>query len=142
MTRNVNPPEHTIIIEADISNSVATNAHKKFDEHLRQRITITCGDADVTWGTKHIDPALCIYAGAYLICIDNKHLKDKVSRGNGTLYKVIFVKFKHKPQRSKWKNYFGKKVWTINANDVEWVECEHINKSETIVQLEAQIDKN
>ena len=33
---NVNPPEHTIIIEADISSSVATNAHKKIDEHLRQ----------------------------------------------------------------------------------------------------------
>jgi hypothetical protein len=38
------------------------------------------------------------------------------------------------------ENYYGKKVWTINANDVEWVECEHINKSGTIVQLEAQID--
>ncbi len=36
-------------------------------------------------GTKHIDPALCIYLGAYLMCIDNKHLTDKVPRGNGTL---------------------------------------------------------
>jgi hypothetical protein len=34
---NVNPPEYTIIIEADISSSVATNAHKKIDEHLRQQ---------------------------------------------------------------------------------------------------------
>jgi hypothetical protein len=33
------------------------------------------------------------------------------------------------------------KVWTVNANDVEWVECEHINKTGTIVQLEAQIDQ-
>ncbi len=91
-------PEHTIIIEADISSSVATNAHKKIDEHLRQHIITTCGYADVTWGTKHIDPALCIYVGAYLVCIDNKHLKDKVPRGNGTLCKVIGVKFKHNPQ--------------------------------------------
>jgi hypothetical protein len=30
-------------------------------------------------------------------------------------------------------------VWTVNASNVEWVECEHINKSGTIVQLEAQI---
>ncbi len=51
------------------------------------------------------------------------------------------MKFKHNPQSYKWKNYYGKKVWTINANDVEWVECEHINKSGTIVQLEAQIDQ-
>jgi hypothetical protein len=36
----------------------------------------------------------------------------------------------------------GENVRTINANDVEWVECEHINKSGTIVQLEAQIDQS
>jgi hypothetical protein len=30
-------------------------------------------------------------------------------------------------------------VWTVNASEVEWVECEHINKTGTIVQLEAQI---
>ncbi len=28
-------------------------------------------------GTKHIDPLLCLYLGAYLMCIDNKHLKMK-----------------------------------------------------------------
>jgi hypothetical protein len=38
------------------------------------------------------------------------------------MQKVIGVKFKHNPQSYKWKNYFGKKVWTIHANDVEWVE--------------------
>jgi hypothetical protein len=101
----------------------------------------TGGDAGVIWGTKHIDPVLCIYVGAYLICIDNKHLKDKVPRGIGTLCKVIRVKFKYNPQSYKWKNYYGKKVWTINANDVEWMECENINKSGTIAQLEAQIDQ-
>jgi hypothetical protein len=29
-------------------------------------------------GTKHIDPLLCLYLGAYLMFIDNKHLKDIV----------------------------------------------------------------
>ncbi len=53
---------------------MATNAHKRVDEHLKQQIITTCGDANVLWGTKHIDPALCIYVGAYLMCIDNKHL--------------------------------------------------------------------
>ncbi len=56
---------------------MATNAHKRVDENLRQQIITTCGDADVRWGTKHIDPALCMYVDAYLMCIDNKHLKDK-----------------------------------------------------------------
>ncbi len=88
-------------------------------------------------GTKHINPALCIYVGAHLICIDNKHLKDKVPRGNGTICRVIDIKLKKQPQSYKWKNYHGRKVWTVNASDVEWVECEHINKNGTIIQLEA-----
>jgi hypothetical protein len=97
----VNPPEHTIIIEADISSSVAKNAHQKIKEHLRNRIITTCRDADVMAQTKHIDPALCIYVGAHLICIDSKHLKDKVPRGNGTICRVIGIKLKEEPQSYK-----------------------------------------
>ncbi len=137
----MNTPEQTIIIEADISSSVAKNAHQKIKEHLRNRIITTCGDADIMVGTKRIDPALCIYVGAHLICIDNKHLKDKVPRGNGTIFRVIGTKLKEQPQTYKWKNYYGRKVGTVNASDVEWVECEHINKTGTIIQLEAQIDQ-
>ena len=106
---------------------------------MRQRIITTCGDANVMVGTKHIDPALCLYVGAHLICIDNKHLKDKVPRGNGTMCRVIGLKLKQNPTTYAWKNYYGRKVWTVNARDVEWVECEHMNKPRTIVQLEAQI---
>ncbi len=36
INNNVDPPEHTLIIEADITSSVATNAHKRVTEHLRQ----------------------------------------------------------------------------------------------------------
>jgi hypothetical protein len=59
-------------------------------------------------GTKHIDPALSIYIGAYLICIANKHLKDKVPRGNGTTCRVIGIKLEQDPQSYEWKNYYGK----------------------------------
>jgi hypothetical protein len=72
-------------------------------------------------GTKHRDPALCIYIGAYLICIDNKHLKDKVPRGNGTLCRVPSVKLRENAPSYIWNNYYGKKVWSVNAKDVEWV---------------------
>jgi hypothetical protein len=30
-------------------------------------------------------------------------------------------------------------VWTVNATDVEWVECEHVNKTGLMLQLETQI---
>jgi hypothetical protein len=78
------PPEHTLIIEAHITSSVSKNPQQGIDRHLRNCIITSCGDADVIMGTKHIDPSLCVYIGTYLICIDNKHLKDKAPRGNGT----------------------------------------------------------
>ena len=90
-------------------------------------------------GTKHIDPALCLYLGAYLKCIDNKHLADKVPRGNGTLCRVLDVKLKHNAPSYECKNYYGRKVWTVNMTDVEWVECEHVNKTGLMVQLETQL---
>jgi hypothetical protein len=52
----VNLLEHTIVIEADISSSVAKNTHQKIKEHLRNTIITTCGDADVMTRAK---PALC-----------------------------------------------------------------------------------
>ncbi len=30
-------------------------------------------------------------------------------------------------------------MWIVNAKDVEWIQCEHVNKPGYIVQLEAQI---
>jgi hypothetical protein len=30
-------------------------------------------------------------------------------------------------------------VWTVNATDVEWVECEHVNKTRLLLQLDTQI---
>ena len=44
------------------------------------------------------------------------------------------------PQLIKWK-FITEKVWTVNAKDVEWVECEHVNKPGHIVQLNTQINE-
>jgi hypothetical protein len=32
-------------------------------------------------------------------------------------------------------------LWTVNAADVEWVECEHVNKTSLVAQLESQINE-
>jgi hypothetical protein len=32
-------------------------------------------------------------------------------------------------------------VWTVNAADVDWVECEHVNKTSLLSQLESQINE-
>jgi hypothetical protein len=109
ITSNKLPPNHTLIIEANISSSVSKKSQHKIDRHLKNCILTTCGDADVMSGTKHIDPALCIYIGASFICIDNKHMKDNVPRGNGTLCKVLGVKLKENAPSDKVKKLLWKK---------------------------------
>ena len=135
------PSANTIIIEADITSSTTKKSNQKINNNLRHQIITTCGDANAMMGTKHIDPALGLYLGAYIMCIDNKHLKDKVPRGNGTICRVINIKIKQDAPSYKCKNYWGKKVWTVNATDVEWVECEHVNKTGIMIQLETQIQE-
>jgi len=39
------------------------------------------------------------------------------------------------------KNYYERKVWTVCATDVEWLECELANKPQEIVHQEQDIDK-
>jgi hypothetical protein len=103
------PPDHTLIIEANISSSVSKRSRQKIDRHLKNRTLTSCSDADVMSGTKHIDPALCLYIGAYLICIDNKHMKDRVPRGNRTLCRVVGVKLRENAPSHTVKNYNRKK---------------------------------
>ncbi len=95
------PPEHTLTIEGHITSSISTTTQQRIDRHLRHRIITSCGDANVMMGSKHIDPALCIYIRAYLICIDNTHLRDKVPRGNGTLCQVLGVQLNKNAQSYK-----------------------------------------
>jgi hypothetical protein len=134
------PPEHTLVIETHITSSVSKKSQQRIDRHLRNCIITSCNDADVMMGTTHNDPALCMYIGTYLIFIDSKHLKDKVPRGNGTLCRVVSVKFRGNASSYIWKHYYGKKVWTVNAKDAEWVQCEHVHKPGHISQLELQIN--
>jgi hypothetical protein len=85
MTSSEMPPDHILIIKANITSSQAKHSNQRIDKHLHHWIVTTCGDANAMMGIKHIDPSLCLFLGAYLMCIDNKHLKDKVPIGNGTL---------------------------------------------------------
>jgi hypothetical protein len=66
-------------------------------------------------------------------------MKDRVPRGNGTLCRVLGVKLRENAPSHKVKNYYGKKVWTVNAKHVEWIQCEHVNIPGHMVQLETQI---
>jgi len=51
------------------------------------------------------------------------------------------LKLKENAQSYKCKFYYGEKVWTVSATDVEWVKCEHVNKTSLFLQLESQINE-
>ena len=89
-----------------------------------------------------MDPVLCLYVGAYLICtVDTKFLKEKIPRGNGTLCRLISMKIIDDATSHTHKKYYGRKVATVCAKYVEWIECKHIIKTEPMVWLEREINE-
>jgi hypothetical protein len=141
------PPEHTVVIEAEIRKAPKRRISKKrFSEdtplparlttELQNKIYAKCGDSDMKDQQKNIDPALKLYVGAHCMIIDN----DDISKGraNGTLCRVIGVKRKTDTPLN-WKNYDGKKVYTINVTDVDYVEFEHFPKKVEQIKIEQQI---
>ena len=106
------PQNHMIVIYADIQHTMSKKCKVRIGNVLHHRIITSCRDANVKVGkSKKIDPALCIYVGAYLQCvIDNKCLNQRVPRGNGTLCWLVSIKMKEHPSTQQWRNYYGKKV--------------------------------
>ena len=89
---------------------------------------------------RHVDPALCLYEGARFICItDNSALCERVPRGNGTMCKFRSIKIKPDATTMRIKMFHGKRVTTINARDVEYMECEVIDNNTYIKTLHSQL---
>ena len=137
------PPDHTIIIEAVIQSSKSKKLSSSIGSFTRNRIIQTCGDADcVVSNTKYVDPALRLYVGAHCMCtVDKKRLKDKVPIGNGTLCRVVGIKLSEHAPSLRIQNWDGRKVSTVSAKHVDWVEFEYHPKSKTLVKLEAAINE-
>lgn len=147
------PPEHTLIIEADIQKAPKMKETRKqlsdenredarpqsisVSDRIRERIYSRCGDADMKCGTKHVDPALKLYVGAHCMITDNDNLAE--GRANGTLCRVVSVKRRDESSPLQWTNYDGKKVYTMNVKDIEYVEFEHFPPNFIQKQLKAEI---
>ncbi|KAL7448089.1 hypothetical protein ACHAWC_000349, partial [Mediolabrus comicus] len=129
------PPDHTLIIEASVSRAIETDAgsrkrkrHRKALAAFHDAVITQLGDDDIratefaASGAK-IEPALRTYPGCHHMCITNEDLDQ--GRGNGTLCKCLRVKLMKDGRERRWKNWDGKKVWTVSVDDVEWIEFEH-----------------
>ena len=115
------PPKHTIIIKGLVESP--SRSSKKVDRALHKRIT-ELGDCDMKQGTKLISPHLCCYNGAYFMCNSNDGLKEN-GTANGSQARLLRVKLVSNPKSYKCEVWDSKKVWTVCASDVEFLEFEH-----------------
>jgi len=102
-----------------------TQAHRHYKGvHTIDIRIIEPGDSDMKQGTKLISPHLCCYNGAYFMCNSNDGLKQH-GTANGSQARLLRVKLKENPQSYRCEIWDNKKVWTVCASDVEFVEFEH-----------------
>ena len=101
---------------------------------------MTGGDASCTMQDhKHVDPALLVYNGCAVIYTgDNSNLENAVPRGNGTRCEIIEVKLRDGAETST-KNYYGKKVRTVLADQVEHLKLKKIDESKEMSDMKKAI---
>ena len=142
------PPDHTIVVEADIykgskrrprKNSSIPEVNLKLNSTTCDRICSNLSDFELRESNKLVDPALKLYVGAH--CMINSN--DDVSNGiaNGSLCRVVSIVRKNNNTPLRWRNYDGKKVYYINANEIEHVVFEHMPKTKKQVTLEKELDE-
>jgi len=138
------PPDHTIIIEGHFElGSPGKRGSRKIRKVIRHRIVTSCGDNDIEYGSrKKADPALCLYRSIDLICVtSNKDMEENPPRGNGTVVTFVSVKIRRNATTYRWKEYNGRKVWTVNAKDVEWITVELKDNANEINKILADIEE-
>ena len=131
------PPSNTLIIEAGIESR--TECSKKKFRSLRRRI-LELGDDDVKQQRTLVDPCLRCYPGAFFMCNSNERLRDK-GTGNGTQCRLLYVILNDNATSYTCKIWNKRKVWTVCANDVKYLEFEHFPKTQEIKKLELLLEK-
>lgn len=72
------------------------------------------------------------------MCISNENLKTD-GTGNGTQGRLVKVKLKQCAPSYKWKIWDNKKVWTVCAKDVDYLQFAHHPKSHRIMAMEKRL---
>jgi len=76
------------------------------------------------------------------MCImDYDSLEENVPRGNRTLCKLVSVKINKHTMTHKKKIYNNNEVWTVNAKDVDYIECELLNAVDHLNSLQMELSQ-
>jgi hypothetical protein len=71
--------------------------------------------------------------------MSNEKMEEKPPQGNGTVCSLVSVKIKQGATTHRWRELYGRKVWSVNIKDVEWLTVQLADNSEEITNLECEI---
>ena len=71
--------------------------------------------------------------------MNNSSLTEKVPRGNGTMCTFRSAKIKTNATSLRTRIFHGRKVTTVNAKDVEYIECEVIDNNSHITKMKKDL---
>ena len=150
---DVLPPDHTVILEADIRQAPKKKPKRKrgeadvesqdtirmkVDPTICDRIYSKISDSQLKDDRKPVDPALKLYVGANCMITDNICVAEGLA--NGTLCRVVSIIMKTGTGTSLgWRNYDGRKVYYANVDDISHVVFEHFPKSRRQIKLQEEL---
>jgi hypothetical protein len=115
----------------------------KIDNFWRHRILSTCGDANVKQGReKRLSRTLPLSQCQIHMYNRQQTLSETVPQGNRTMCCFRSVKVKQNAISLRTRVFHGRKVTTINADDmeyiVEYIKCEVIDNTSHIKKMKRE----
>ena len=66
-------------------------------------------------------------------------MNEQVPGDNGVMCQVTSIKLKHDQKHYHWKRYYIRKVRTVWAGNIEWVELDKLTKRDQLLHVEERI---
>ncbi len=106
--------------------------NKEKSKSFHKIVHAKCGDDDVQCGNgqniQRIDPCLKLFVGCPIMVSVNDFKKQGVVKGTTGKFRGVLLKQGKNPKVEIWNGY---KVNTVEAADVEYIQCEFSKKKET-----------
>ncbi len=127
--QNFDTPKHTIIIKGNFENW-KTGVSKSSIYH--KLVQSRCGDDKVQCGNGtnviRVDPCLNLFNGCPIMVNSNPFKNLGAVKGTTAKFKGLKLKSGCEMNVELWNGY---KVYTVQANEVEYILCEHSKKEKT-----------
>ena len=73
--------------------------------------------------------------------MSNEKMEENPPRGKITVCTLISVNIKQGAASHIWHGFYGRKVWTVNIKDVEWLTVKLADDSEEISSIKCKLEQ-